>query len=100
VTGLSVPSLLRASHIKPWARCESDEERLNVFNGLLLAPNLDALFDDGWVTFRESGAIAVSSNLPASARQVLNLSDDLQIVRLTSTHEWFMRFHRAEVFRG
>ncbi len=43
VTGLSVPSLLKASHIKPWAKCASDNERLDVFNGLLLAPHLDAL---------------------------------------------------------
>ena len=47
VTGLEVPALLRASHIKPWASCDSDEERLDVFNGLLLAPHLDALFDGG-----------------------------------------------------
>lgn len=45
VTGLDVAELLRASHIKPWARCESDDERLDVFNGLLLSPTMDALFD-------------------------------------------------------
>ena len=31
VTGLAMPSLLRASHIKPWAKCASDNERLDVF---------------------------------------------------------------------
>lgn len=49
VTGLDVLQLLRASHIKPWAVCASDEERLDVFNGLLLAPTLTRLFDgDGY----------------------------------------------------
>lgn len=36
VTGLTEPEILRVSHIKPWAKCDSDRERLNVFNGLLL----------------------------------------------------------------
>lgn len=47
VTSLAVPDLLRASHIKPWADCSTDTERLDVFNGLLLAAHLDAAFDRG-----------------------------------------------------
>jgi hypothetical protein len=42
ITALALPELLRASHIKPWADCASDAERLDVFNGILLAPHLDA----------------------------------------------------------
>ncbi|HEX3855040.1 MAG TPA: HNH endonuclease signature motif containing protein, partial [Polyangiaceae bacterium] len=38
VTGLAIPELLRASHIKPWADCATDAERLDVYNGILLAP--------------------------------------------------------------
>jgi len=30
---------------------------LDVFNGLLLAPHLDAAFDRGMITINESGAI-------------------------------------------
>jgi hypothetical protein len=45
VTGCAEPLLLRASHIKPWAICEADSERLDVYNGLLLAAHLDAAFD-------------------------------------------------------
>lgn len=40
ITGLAIPELLRASHIKPWADCATDAERLDVYNGLLLAPIL------------------------------------------------------------
>jgi putative restriction endonuclease len=64
VTGLMVPELLRASHIKPWADCSSDDERLDVFNGLLLAPHLDALFDGGWITFDDSGHAVISPVCP------------------------------------
>ena len=63
VTGLDVLPLLRASHIKPWARCESDAERLEVFNGLLLAPHLDALFDGGWISFDDNSGVLVSPEL-------------------------------------
>jgi hypothetical protein len=37
VTGLALPEVLRASHSQPWADCTTDEERLDVFNGFLLA---------------------------------------------------------------
>jgi hypothetical protein len=50
ITGLAVPDLLRAGHIKPWGDCERDAERLDVFNGLLLGPHLDAAFDAGFIT--------------------------------------------------
>src|SRR5690606_16024439 len=39
VTGLSNVTLLRASHIKPWA-VSNNYERLDAYNGLLLTPNL------------------------------------------------------------
>jgi hypothetical protein len=51
VTGLAITELLRASHIKPWAARDTDAERLDVFNGLLLAPHCDALFARGFITF-------------------------------------------------
>ena len=44
VSGTTTPSMLIASHIKEWARC-SNTERLDPFNGILLSPSLDRLFD-------------------------------------------------------
>ena len=57
VTGCAEPLLLRASHIKPWARCATDAERLDVKNGLLLAAHLDAAFDCGLIDFDAAGQI-------------------------------------------
>lgn len=99
VTGLAVPELLRASHIKPWALCGSDDERLDVFNGLLLAPHLDALFDGGWVSFDDAGELLVSSTLPHGALVLFNLQHSLRVDYMTSQHQRYMAFHRAEVFR-
>jgi hypothetical protein len=50
LTGISDPALLRASHIIPWADCESDAERLDVHNGFLLSALWDAAFDRALVT--------------------------------------------------
>ena len=63
ITGLAVAELLRASHIKPWADCATDAERLDVFNGLLLARNLDAAFDRGFITVAENGDVLVWERL-------------------------------------
>jgi len=100
VTGLDVVELLRASHIKPWADCESDAERLDVFNGLLLAPHLDALFDKGLVTFSDDGQLLCSSQL--SDRQWTLLGIDRMAVRadsLADGHRAYLQWHRSKVFR-
>lgn len=44
LTGVREPELLRASHIIPWAACSSDQERLNVHNGLLLSSGATVRF--------------------------------------------------------
>jgi putative restriction endonuclease len=99
VTGLAVPELLRASHIKPWADCDNDNERLDVTNGLLLAPHVDALFDGGWISFESDGAVLVSQALPDTARSQLGLSSGWRIEGLKSEHWRYMTFHREHRFR-
>lgn len=99
VSGLDVPELLRASHIKPWADCASDAERLDVFNGLLLAPHLDALFDGGWVTFLSSGQIRISDELDVASRACLGISGTEVIPGLTDRHQAYLAWHRERCFR-
>lgn len=99
VSGLAVPSLLRASHIKPWAQCTTDDERLDVFNGLLLAPHIDALFDDGWITFSAQGNVLVSSALSQAARLQLGVSIDWRIEGLRNEHADYLAHHQKYVFR-
>lgn len=100
MSGLAVQELLCASHIKPWARCETDAERLNVFNGLLLAPHLDALFDKGFITVEDDGSVRVSVLLPPEDRARLGLDRPLSVARLSPAHLEFLRYHRATIFRG
>ncbi len=94
VTGYKDSRLLVASHIKPWSD-SSNEERLDVYNGLLLLPNLDAAFDSGLITFDESGRIRISSIFQNA--QQLGITSNLS-VKLDQRHEVYMLFHRSNVF--
>lgn len=99
VTGLAVPALLRASHSKPWADCEADDERLDVYNGFLLAPHLDAAFDGGFITIGDDGIVVVSDELDASARAILGLNQRQRVRDLTDRHRDYLLWHRARLFR-
>jgi putative restriction endonuclease len=97
ITGLDAPELLRASHAKPWAD-SSDVERLDVFNGLLLAAHWDAAFDSGLITISTSGHIFPSTALSDATKEVLRVSDVLQI-RVQTQHEPYLQWHREFVFK-
>lgn len=99
VTGISHPELLRASHAKPWAHCDSDSERLDVFNGLLLSALWDAAFDSGLVTFAADGRAVPSPSLSQKARKELAI-DTVDPVRLRDEHQSYLEFHRAQIWRA
>jgi hypothetical protein len=98
ITGLAIQELLRASHIKPWALCETDAQRLDIFNGLLLAPNLDAAFDRGFITIADDGAVLISPKLTTADRLALALEKPLWVNSLTVGHRAYLVFHRENVF--
>jgi hypothetical protein len=97
VTELSSESLLRASHIKPW-RDASDSERLDPFNGLLLAPHLDAAFDRGYISFDDSGRLLCSSELSREDAIRLGLSETMQLRRVAEQHLPYLAYHASFEF--
>lgn len=100
LTGLDVPELLRASHAKPW-KDASDAERLDVHNGLLLAVQFDALFDKGFITFDDSGAMLLSPKLPAAAASLLGIDGPARRLRwLIPQHLPYLQWHRLHVFKA
>jgi putative restriction endonuclease len=100
VTGLAVPELLRASHAKPWAD-SSDAERVDPYNGLLLAVHLDALFDQGWLAFTDDGQALISDALPPDARALLRIDESgLALREVHPPNRPFLTWHRSHVFRG
>lgn len=95
VTGISVSEVLRASHAKPWADCESDAERLDVFNGFLLCANLDALFDRFLISFDDKGIMLLSPVIKAEQRIELGLNKPLALRWLASEHLAYLNYHRS-----
>jgi putative restriction endonuclease len=87
------PELLRASHIKPW-NVSTNHERLDTFNGLLLAVHLDALFDRALITFQDSGEMLVSQKLSDNERAVFSLTSPARKLLLSVAHLDYMRHHR------
>lgn len=97
VTGLQSISLLRASHIKPWK--DSDNvERLTPYNGLLLTPDYDFLFDRGYITFKNNGNVLVSQRLSTFACKVFDVRDDLQLRKVFPENKDYLEYHRDKVF--
>ena len=96
LTGISDAPLLRASHIRPWKDCETDAQRLDVFNGLLLSSLWDAAFDAGLVTFDDTGEPLFSSHLTDAARQALQWQQPLP---LRDEHRQYLTWHQQHVFR-
>ena len=86
--------LLIASHIKPWREADN-RERLDPFNGLLLVPNLDKVFDRQLISFDKSGRILISSHLEDPGK--LGINKDM-VVNLDDSHQAYLNHHR-EHFR-
>lgn len=97
VLGVTEPRLLRASHIKPWAECASDAERLDVYNGLLLSAHLDAAFDAFLISFDDDGRIIISSALPEPDRAALGIHANLRLNKVAPAHLPSLAWHREHL---
>ena len=99
VTGLDVPELLRASHAKPW-KDATDAERLDVYNGFLLAVHLDALFDSGLLTFADDGTAIPSPRLTPDVLAALGFPNGIPKLRwVAEGHRLYLAYHREHVWR-
>lgn len=94
VTRYKTPSMLIASHIKPW-RDSNNQERLDTYNGLLLTPNLDKAFDKGLISFDSNGKILVC-NIFVSPK-MLGIEPDMNI-KFDKAHRRYLEYHRHVVF--
>ncbi len=98
VTNCTETLLLRASHIKPWAKV-SLTERLSLYNGLLLSPTLDACFDSGLVSFDDNGKILISRRLSTKNAQALSIDAEMQLYKITPEHKAYLSYHRENIYR-
>ena len=98
VTGFKKVEFLVASHIKPW-KDSNNQERLDKFNGLLLLPNLDKLFDSGYISFNENGRMLCSRYLSSEEKGLLGIGDTMSLIYIDERHKPYLKYHREECFK-
>lgn len=99
VSGCSLLPVLVASHIKPWYASDNIQ-RLDPFNGLLLQPNIDKLFDRGYITFDLKGNIICSSFLEKDDRILLGINNNMHLRKIDDMHKQYLEYHQSNCFIG
>lgn len=93
---------LRASHIKPWSKCATGDERVDGNNGLLLSPTADHLFDRGWITFEDNGDLVRSNAIPDDVivRLGIDLSQGRKCGAFSKPQKNYLEYHRNKIFES
>lgn len=104
ISGIAIPSLLIASHIKPWAISDPKTERTNPCNGLSLNALHDKAFDRGLITVLPDYTVRVSSQLKMEAHgdglEWLKQYDRQKIIMPDKfvPHKDFLEYHNDMIF--
>lgn len=106
ISGINVPRLLVASHIKPWGKFPAD--RLNPRNGLCLSMLHDAAFDAGLITLDEKLGVVLSKRLQSFFPQPSLEQNFVPFAgkpirlpeKLAEPDTEFLRYHRQEIFQS
>lgn len=93
ITKFPNTGLLVASHIKPWA-ISNNKDRLDPYNGLLLSPNYNALFDRFLISFSSEGKIMKSDLVDWADLKKLDIQKGVVLDRLTPKHHLFLENHQ------
>ena len=93
VTGFSNLEILIASHILPWSKA-TDQERLDVHNGILLSPTYDALFDRHLISFDNRGKIILSDKIEQIAYQTIGVTGQEKINDLSRYNLEYLQKHQ------
>ena len=99
ITGVSNMKHLRASHIKPWAASDN-HEKLDGYNGLLLSPHVDHLFDRGYISFKNSGEVLVSKELNPRVLDQWSIKSSQNVGEFKSGQCEYLDYHRDVVFQA
>ena len=96
VSKCKMTDILIASHIKPWNE-SSNEEKLDPYNGLLLLPNYDKLFDKHLISFDDDGRIIISPQIKKEEYKILGISADDKLFKIFDENKPYLKIHR-EIF--
>lgn len=92
VTRYQNHEVLIASHIKAW-RDSTPHEKVSIYNGLLLTPNLDKAFDKGLISFTDTGRIVISNRLSSPKEFGIDTS---MTISIEEEHKAFLAHHRKK----
>lgn len=100
-TMISDERLLIASHIKPWAAA-NDEEKVDPYNGYMLSPMYDKLFDKGYITFTENKHVILSEFISTRTWKQIGLKNGeyFQTIPMDENRIKYLKFHHESVFKG
>ena len=96
VTNYLKKEILIASHIVPW-KDSTNEERLDVHNGILLSPTYDALFDKKLISFENDGKIIISQSLAGTKHQDLGVTGKEVIKNFSRENHRYLEKHREKL---
>lgn len=97
ITKVKNKNLLIGAHIKPWSK-SNDTEKIDEYNGLLLAPGPDKIFELGLISFEDNGKIIISSQLSNEDLTKLNINKNL-ILNFKDEHKKYIKYHREIKFK-
>lgn len=86
---------LIASHIKPWKKSDN-QEKIDKFNGLLLLPTYDKLFDLGFISFDNNGKIIISKYLIKFDK--LGIDSNI-VIDVKDENKKYLEYHRNEILK-
>jgi len=107
VSGLCIPKLLIASHIKPWKDSNDKTEKLNPRNGLCLNPFFDKAFDKGFMTVTNQYKITISSIIKQTYHDDISRSclikyegKYIKLPDKFAPDKIFIEYHNDVIFKG
>ncbi len=98
VTKIAHSQHLIASHIKPWTK-STDEEKLSGYNGLLLSPHIDHLFDKGFISFGGDGDLILSKRLDHTVLDKWCINSKTNVGAFRTEQKKFLEYHRDVVLQ-
>ena len=95
VCGIHLPHMLIASHIKPYSKCEDTYDAINHYNGLLLCPNHDRLFEDAkYMTIDYSSGEIILSEAAKNSKDYGGLKGKkIPMVYIRNERRHYLKWH-------
>ena len=97
ITSVTEDRILEACHIKPFSKCDSEDEQYDIANGLVFTPTYHVLFDLGFISFKDSGEILISPFLSNMNKNRLQLVENKKY-RIPPKCAKYLEYHRNNIF--